>query len=284
MSCPVVRRPGPGNQPVAPAPRSDDHRSLTTSFSVSLVDDCQLVSEGLALMLEPFAPQVRVVVPDVDPPAGDRFTEEAGSAVVPDILLVDCYRWSPGDDVLVGHPAPPTPAGVRVVAYSWWFRDDLVEAALAHGYTAFLGKVLAGPELAQALARVHAGESLVSPAAGPEAVAHLPVRGVRWHEPEVALTPRETEVVMLVTAGRSNREIADALHLSINSLKSYIRTAYRKMGVTTRSQAVLWGRSHGLYLPERFTVPSTVRAPAKVPTTVPTKVPAKLGERSTSLR
>jgi DNA-binding NarL/FixJ family response regulator len=54
------------------------------------------------------------------------------------------------------------------------------------------------------------------------------------------LTPRETQIVSRIAQGRTNQEIAQELFLSINSVKTYIRTAYRKMGVTSRSQAVLW--------------------------------------------
>jgi two-component system, NarL family, response regulator LiaR len=56
---------------------------------------------------------------------------------------------------------------------------------------------------------------------------------------------RESEVIALITQGLSNQEIADRCYLSINSVKTYIRTAYRKMGVARRSQAVLWGIQHG---------------------------------------
>jgi DNA-binding CsgD family transcriptional regulator len=53
-------------------------------------------------------------------------------------------------------------------------------------------------------------------------------------------------VLELVTVGCSNDEIAKRLFLSINSVKSYIRTGYRKIGATRRTQAVLWGVEHGL--------------------------------------
>jgi DNA-binding NarL/FixJ family response regulator len=57
-------------------------------------------------------------------------------------------------------------------------------------------------------------------------------------------------VLGLVTAGLSNHEIADTLFLSINSVKTYIRSTYRKMGVATRPQAVLWAIQHGFPTPE----------------------------------
>ena len=52
-------------------------------------------------------------------------------------------------------------------------------------------------------------------------------------------------MLALITQGLSNNDIAAQTHLSINSVKSYIRTGYRKIGVTSRSQAVLWGVRHG---------------------------------------
>ena len=62
----------------------------------------------------------------------------------------------------------------------------------------------------------------------------------------LGLTERETQVLTLICRGLSNAEIAKALFLSQNSVKTYIRTAYRKIGVTRRSQAVLWAIRHGL--------------------------------------
>ena len=69
------------------------------------------------------------------------------------------------------------------------------------------------------------------------------------------LTKRETEIVELVARGLSNTEIASELFLSVNSVKTYIRTAYRKMGVTTRSQAVLWAVRGGLAGDARYEPP-----------------------------
>lgn len=61
-----------------------------------------------------------------------------------------------------------------------------------------------------------------------------------------SLSPREAQVLTSIMAGLSNAEIAEREHLSINSIKSYIRGAYRKIGVETRTEAVLWGAHHGL--------------------------------------
>ncbi len=62
---------------------------------------------------------------------------------------------------------------------------------------------------------------------------------------DVGLSPRESTVLVLVTRGFSNQDIADELYLSINSVKTYIRSAYRKIDVSTRSQAVAWAIQAG---------------------------------------
>ena len=72
-----------------------------------------------------------------------------------------------------------------------------------------------------------------------------------WH-PDIAqcgLTRREVEVLRLIRVGSSNQEIADRLYISVNSVKSYLRHAYAKIGVHRRTQAVLWAQRHGLTPP-----------------------------------
>nr|WP_227466980.1 response regulator transcription factor [Nocardioides lijunqiniae] len=64
------------------------------------------------------------------------------------------------------------------------------------------------------------------------------------------LSPREVQVLGLITMGLGNDDIARRLYLSINSVKTYIRSAYRKIGVTNRSQAIAWAVQHGFALDE----------------------------------
>ena len=59
------------------------------------------------------------------------------------------------------------------------------------------------------------------------------------------ISRRESDVLKLVVLGRSNQEIAETLFLSINSVKTYIRSAYRKIGVASRSRAIVWAIQHG---------------------------------------
>jgi DNA-binding NarL/FixJ family response regulator len=76
------------------------------------------------------------------------------------------------------------------------------------------------------------------------------------------LTPRETDVVRLIASGLSNEEIGRELVVGANSVKTYIRTAYKGMGVRSRTQAVLWAMRHGVVpapSPEADRVPAPAR-------------------------
>jgi DNA-binding CsgD family transcriptional regulator len=69
--------------------------------------------------------------------------------------------------------------------------------------------------------------------------------GLDWPGRAEGLTDRESEILALITQGRSNAEVASLTFLSPNTVKSYIRTIYRKIAVASRTQAVLWGVNHG---------------------------------------
>ena len=68
---------------------------------------------------------------------------------------------------------------------------------------------------------------------------------VDWPGRGAGLSAREAEIIALVARGLSNQQISDETYLSLNTVKTYIRTAYRKMGVTSRTQAVIWALDHG---------------------------------------
>lgn len=68
-----------------------------------------------------------------------------------------------------------------------------------------------------------------------------------WPGRSAGLSCRESEVLAMIVQGLSNEEIAERTFLSINTVKSYIRSTYRKVGVETRSRAVLWGVDNGFW-------------------------------------
>jgi NarL family two-component system response regulator LiaR len=190
---------------------------------VTLADECELVTEGLAAL---FAPHDELTL--VPPAPG------GGLATFVDVTLHDAFATVPMDEAKL-HRLVHRPSGGRLVVFTWNLQQGLVETALAHGVSGCLSKGLPAEDLVDALVRVAEGETVV--------------RGVATESSSEAeragLTPREAEVVGLIASGLSNHDIACTTGLSINSVKSYIRGAYRKIHVTTRSQAVLWALRHG---------------------------------------
>ncbi|MDR2281169.1 MAG: LuxR C-terminal-related transcriptional regulator, partial [Gordonia sp. (in: high G+C Gram-positive bacteria)] len=123
-----------------------------------------------------------------------------------------------------------------------------VAAALENGAAAFLSKKLPAAELVDALERVHSADN--APRVFPGRTETAVSAAGDWPGREEGLTQREAEILALITQGLSNADIVDRTGLSINSVKTYIRTCYRRIGVTTRAQAVLWGAQHG-FVPDR---------------------------------
>jgi NarL family two-component system response regulator LiaR len=199
--------------------------------SIAIVNDYELVVVGLAALLAPFSDRVQVVELDSKLPVA--------SADV-DVVLYDTFGQVQGPSVDVESLVGPSDA--KVVIFSWNLHPELVEASLAHGADGYVSKGVTAEELVTAIEDVHAGKRVVPDIHS----SATPVDDRNYPGREAGLTGREAEIIALITQGLSNQEIAERSYLSINSVKTYIRTAYRKMGVTRRSQAVLWGIKNGM--------------------------------------
>jgi DNA-binding NarL/FixJ family response regulator len=199
-------------------------------ITVALVDDYEVVLIGLAHLFDQYSERIVVAEIDANEPVGD----------VVDIVLYDTFAQSEADQdeisVLIGHPRAR-----RAVVYTWNFHPDLVASATSKGASGYLSKTLPAHLLVDALEAIHAGEVVVSPAPGKA----RPEVGLDWPGRSEGLTNRESEILALITQGKSNADVAAVTFLSKNSIKSYIRSAYRKIGAESRTQAVLWGVEHG---------------------------------------
>ena len=200
---------------------------MSRPIRLAIVDDYAVVVAGVASFLADEHIDVvetgaqAPVISDVDIVLFDTFGQTDGHG----IDLVDFVRDS----------------GAKVVIYSWNLEPRLIKQALDEGARGYLSKVLTGPEIVRALQRVMAGEVVVLVGDHETSVGG----SGDWPGKAAGLSSREAEIIALITQGLSNQDIADRAFLSINSVKSYIRSAYRKMGVATRSQAVLWGVENG---------------------------------------
>jgi DNA-binding NarL/FixJ family response regulator len=217
----------------------DEGRAAVT---VALANDYEVVVQGLERMLAPYGVRVEVAELDMNMPVGQPV----------DVTLYDTFSQPQVDRDDIDRILESPWAG-KVVVYTWNVQAALVSTALEKGVAGYLSKTLSAEELVDALERVHRGEVVVL-TGGPddepgEDEDHEPSESPTagdWPGREQGLTAREAEVVALITQGLSNQEIAERSYLSINSVKSYIKAAYRKMDVDSRTKAVLWGVEHGL--------------------------------------
>ncbi len=199
---------------------------------IALIDDYDVVLTGVASMLDPYRHRVVVAEIDANEPLHDTV----------DIAMYDSFAQPEPEherdeiDVLVA-----SPHAHRVVVYTWNFHPELIESARDKGVAGYLSKTLPARDLVDALEAVHAGEVVVS---DPPRRARVAL-GLDWPGRREGLTDREAEILALITQGKSNVEVARTTFLSPNTIKSYIRSVYRKIGVESRTQAVLWGVEHG---------------------------------------
>jgi DNA-binding NarL/FixJ family response regulator len=203
----------------------EEDQEARIPIRVALSNDYELALLGLAQMLARHPDKVKIV----DLTTLSKMPHEA------DVILYDTFGRLPDHDNKLLKLVKENAA--RVVVYSW---DDYPEeAARRHGAAGYLHKGLNADELVAAIVAIHEGHRPAEVQGG----GSQPV--LTWPGDGLGLSEREAEMLTFITRGLSNDEIARRAFLSINSVKTYIRTAYRKIGVQTRAQAVAWGYQNG---------------------------------------
>jgi DNA-binding NarL/FixJ family response regulator len=217
---------------------------------VLLVDDQQIVRQGLATILR-YAPGIEVVGE-----AGDG--EEAITLVAarrPDVVLMDLKMPRLG-----GIPATrricQTQPETHVIILTTYNADDLVFEGIKAGAKGYLLKDTTSERLVEAIRGVVRGESLIDPAVARQVLgefrrlaAEPPRRLPQKASEPVAiepLTPREEEVLHLLTEGLSNREIGARLHLTEGTVKNYVSAIIAKLQANDRTHAVVTALRRGL--------------------------------------
>ena len=211
---------------------------------VVLVDDHEMVLEGLKAMLARFAGRVRVV----GQAASAEEAQPVVTALSPDVVLCDVrLRGSSGLDLC--RRLTESSPGCRVLLLSVYDDEQYLYQALRAGAAGYLLKRVTGEELVRSLEQVHAGETVVD-ATMAARVASSAARldsGEFWPGARVGLSQRESEVLGLIVAGLSNRAIASRLVIGEETVKSHTRGIYRKLGVGDRAGAVAAALREGLF-------------------------------------
>jgi two-component system, NarL family, nitrate/nitrite response regulator NarL len=199
-----------------------------------LADDHALVLQALRFALESET-DIEIVG---EARSGSEVLPRVGETE-PDLILLDVRM--PGLDGLqlldrLGEQYPDT----KVVILSGADEPELAAETLRRGAKAFLGKAIDPAEVAPVLRQVFEGE-VVSESVG----ATSGGESVRAFE-EFGLTGREREILERVATGRSNKQIAGEFWLSEQTIKYHLTNVYRKLGVSSRTEAARFAYDHGL--------------------------------------
>ena len=211
---------------------------------VVLVDDHEMVLQGLKAMLARFAGRVRVVGEASEAETAERLV----ASLDPDIVLCDVrLRGASGLD-LTRRLVERDP-GRRVVLLSVYDDEQYLYQAMRAGAVGYLLKRVTGEELVGYLEQVNSGETVVDATLAGRAAASAArlQRGEFWPGARLGLSHRESEVLALLVAGLSNKAIAGRLVVGDETVKSHVRSIYRKLDVTDRAGAVALALREGIF-------------------------------------
>ena len=206
---------------------SDDHKSIR----VLTVDDHPVVRNGIAGLI---ADQPDIVV--VGEAANGREGIHQFRALKPDVTLMDLQMPELGGiDAIIAirHECPEA----RIIVLTTYTGDVQITRALKAGAQGYLLKNLLHKELLDAIRKVYAGKRTISPDAATEIASHAV---------DDALTPAEISVLRLIADGNANKQIADQLCVSEDTIKSRVKNILSKLGANDRTHAVTIALKRGI--------------------------------------
>jgi len=209
---------------------------------IAIVDDHQVVREGLRAMLQD-EPDFKIV--------GERNSANGITEFVaetrPDVVLLDARL--PGTSgpaacrlIVRAHP------DVKVIILTVYSDDALVEESIKAGARGYIIKDIERFELKQSIRAVCRGEAVVSPQIAGKLLERLRTQldPAKTAPARPALNDKQAEILRLISEGFSNREIAERIHLSENTVKSHLQEIFAKLEVRNRVEAAVTAARKGL--------------------------------------
>ncbi|MEV6136739.1 response regulator transcription factor [Nocardia sp. NPDC051990] len=219
------------------------------AITVLIADDQAMVRQGFGALL---AAQSDISVVG-DAPDGKVAVAEA-KRLRPDVVLMDVRMpemngLDAARAILAAGFDPP----VRVLMLTTFDIDDYVYEALSVGASGFLLKDAPAEELVRAVRVVADGQALLAPTVTRRLIADVTRRRttsrVKPTPALASLTPREREVLELIAKGMSNTEIANALFVAEQTVKTHVSKVFSKLNLRDRAQAVVLAYESGLVTP-----------------------------------
>jgi DNA-binding NarL/FixJ family response regulator len=225
--------------------------------TVVVADDQSAVREGLVLLLGTL-PGIAVAGQAADGNAAvDLVAATSPQVVLMDLNMPGCDGVAATARITAEHP------GTRVVVLTTYADDESIIGALQAGALGYLTKDATRAEIGRAIQAAAAGQAVLDPgvqrrllSAAAARPAQAPATGPTARGAAAALpggeddlTPREAEVLRLIAAGQSNREIARTLYVSEATVKTHVNRIFAKTGSRDRVQAMRYAYTHGYAVP-----------------------------------
>ena len=211
------------------------------ALHVVVADDDPRVREDFTALLD-LEPDITVVGTAADGAAAI----EVASRLLPHVVVMDVRM--PGRDGIDATRALRRRHGdrCRVLVVTTFDLDEYVLGAVRAGAAGFLLKDQAPDLLASAVRTVAAGDAVVSPRATARLLRELVAPGPAGHRLAAGLTERETEIVLLMARGLSNKEIAQQARITRATVKTHVSNILAKLGLSSRLQVTVWAYENGL--------------------------------------
>ncbi|HLJ78958.1 MAG TPA: response regulator transcription factor [Acidobacteriaceae bacterium] len=204
---------------------------MTDTIKILIVDDHHIVRQGLAALLKT-VPGFHVLAEAADgEQAVDLFRKHR-----PDVTLMD-LRLPKMNGVDAIAKIRETAPGARIVVLTTFDGDEDIYRALQAGAKGYLLKGMDLTELSDAIRAVHSGKTRIPPRVAEKLAERMS---------GATLTGRELEVLKLIVAGKSNKDIGNALFISEATVKTHVNSLLSKLGVEDRTQAATTALQRGI--------------------------------------
>jgi DNA-binding NarL/FixJ family response regulator len=201
-------------------------------ISVFLVDDHTVVRQAVRLMLE--AEEDIVVCGEAD--EADSALRDI-SGLKPDIALLDLKMPGKSGLSLTAAVAAASPRTATII-FTMYSNPSYVDAAIRAGACGYVLKSASKTELLRAIHAVHQGSRFLQAEVTKPLLRRLTLDAEAGGPKEIRFTPREIEILELLSDGVSNKEVAKVLGVSEETVKSQLKHLYEKLGASDRAQAV----------------------------------------------
>jgi DNA-binding NarL/FixJ family response regulator len=220
-----------------------DEQELRTK--VLVVDDQRLLRDGISSLLS-----IQENIEVVGTASNGQEAVEMALALGPDVVLMD-VRMPIMDGVEAAKEIRRRLPGCKVLMLTTFDDDEFVLAALRAGATGYLLKDIPAHDLARSVQAAHMGIYQLDPAVASKVFTSLgnQSQSTKYKAPQETqdnLSAREVEVLRLIAAGASNREIAERLFITEGTVKNHISNILSRLSLRDRTQAALYAREKGL--------------------------------------